>query len=53
MSNQSLRERFSIEPKNYSIASRLIKEALIAGAIKEADSDSKSKKYARYLPYWA
>ncbi len=53
MSNQSLRERFDIDAKNYSMASRLIKEALIAGVIKEADSDSKSKKYARYLPYWA
>ena len=53
MSNQSLRERFNIEPQNYSMASRLIKEALMVGAIKEADLDSKSKKFARYLPYWA
>ena len=53
LSNQSLRERFNIDDKNYSIASRLIKDALIAGAIKEADTDSKSKKYAKYLPYWA
>ena len=53
MTNQSLRERFNIDPKNYSMASRLIKEALVVGAIKEADIDSKSKKYAKYLPYWA
>ena len=53
MTNQTLRERFSIDDKNYSMASRLIKDALIAGAIKEADTDSKSKKYAKYLPYWA
>lgn len=53
MTNQTLRERFSIDDKNYSMASRLIKDALIAGVIKEADTDSKSKKYAKYLPYWA
>ncbi len=53
MTNQSLRERFKIDTKNYSMASRLIKEALVAQVIKEADCDSKSKKYAKYLPYWA
>lgn len=53
MTNQSLRERFNIDTRNYSMASRLIKEALVAQVIKEADSDSKSKKYAKYLPSWA
>jgi predicted HTH transcriptional regulator len=53
MSNQSLRERFNIDDKNYSMASRLIKDALLAGVIKEVDADNKSKKYKRYLPYWA
>ena len=53
MTNQTLRERFRIEQKNYSMASRLIKEGLLEGVIKEADVDSKSKKYAKYLPYWA
>ena len=53
MTNQSLRERFNIDTRNYSMASRLIKEALVAKVIKEADSDSKSKKYAKYLPSWA
>ena len=45
-SNQSLRERLNIDTKNYQMASRLIKEALGMGVIKEADSDSKSKKCA-------
>lgn len=53
MTNQTLRERFKIEQKNYSMASRLIKECIIEGFIKEADEESKSKKYAKYLPYWA
>lgn len=29
------------------------KDALIERAIKEDDPDSKSKKYASYLPFWA
>ncbi len=53
MTNQTLRQRFSIEQKNYSMASRLIKDALLEGVIKEADEDNKSRKYAKYLPYWA
>jgi ATP-dependent DNA helicase RecG len=53
MTNQSLRERFKIEDHNYSIASRIIKDALTNGAIKEDDPDSKSRKYASYLPFWA
>lgn len=53
MTNQSLRDRFNIDARNYSMASRLIREALDADLVKEADSESTSKKYARYLPYWA
>lgn len=53
MTNQTLRERFNIDQKNYSMASRLIKDAIMEGVIKEADTESNSKKYAKYLPYWA
>lgn len=53
MTNQSLRDRFKIDARNYAMASRLIREALDANAVKEADSESKSKKYAKYLPCWA
>jgi ATP-dependent DNA helicase RecG len=53
MTNQSLRERFKIEDHNYSIASRIIKDALIDRLIKEDNPDSKSRKYASYLPFWA
>lgn len=53
MTNQSLRERFKIEDHNYSIASRIIRDALIEGVIKEDDPESKSRKYASYLPIWA
>lgn len=53
MTNQSLCERFKIEDRNTSIASRIIKEASSEGAIKEDDSESKSRKYASYIPFWA
>ncbi len=53
MTNQSLRERFQIEDHNYSIASRIIRDALKEKLIKEDDPESKSRKFASYLPYWA
>jgi predicted HTH transcriptional regulator len=53
MSNQSLRDRFGIEDKNSSIASRIIRDALDAKKIKEDDPDSNSRKFKRYIPYWA
>lgn len=53
MTNQSLRERFGIEPHNYSIASRIIRDALEENVIKEVDPESKSRKFASYVPFWA
>ena len=53
MTNQSLRERFHIEDHNYSIASRLIKEALNENYIKEENAENKSRKFAKYIPFWA
>jgi predicted HTH transcriptional regulator len=53
MTNQSLRERFKIESKNAAIASRIIKEALKDNAIKEDDPESNSRKYKKYIPFWA
>ena len=53
MTNQSLRERFQIEDRNYPIASRIIRDALIDKVIKEDDPESKSRKYASYIPFWA
>ena len=47
MSNQSLRERFDIDKKNYSIVSRLIKETIEVGLISEYDNSR------MYVPYWA
>ena len=53
MTNQSLRERFGIESHNYSIASRIIRDALEVKAIKEEDPENKSRKYACYIPFWS
>ncbi|MEN9920759.1 MAG: hypothetical protein RL538_652 [Candidatus Parcubacteria bacterium] len=53
MSNASLRERLGIDEENYSIVSRLIKEAVEAGLIKIHDPLSQSTKHRKYLPQWA
>jgi ATP-dependent DNA helicase RecG len=52
LTNTSLRERFGIDEKNSAVASRLIKEAVEAGAIVPYDSAA-SKKYMKYVPWWA
>jgi predicted HTH transcriptional regulator len=53
MTNQSLRERFKIEDQNSATASRIIRDSLESKLIKEDDPESKSRKYASYLPFWA
>lgn len=53
MTNQSLRERFQIEEQNSAIASRIIKDTIIEGVIKDDDPSSNSRKYKKYIPFWA
>ena len=53
MTNQSLRKRFKIDEQNAAIASRIIRDALKSKLIKEDDPESKSRKYAKYIPFWA
>jgi ATP-dependent DNA helicase RecG len=53
MTNQSLRERFQIEEQNAATASRILKETLKEGLIKEDDPSSNSRKYKKYIPFWA
>jgi len=52
MTNASLRQRFGIEEKNYSIASRIIAETIKAGLIRPYDPENRSKKHSRYSPFW-
>lgn len=53
MTNQSLRERFKIEDQNAAIASRIIRDTLEDGMVKEDDPESTSRKYKKYIPFWA
>lgn len=53
MTNQSLRERFKIEKKNYPMVSKIMKDALTSGMIKEFDTENKAKRYTKYIPFWA
>ncbi len=52
MTNSSLRDRFGIEKQNSATASRIIKEAIEDGRVKQFDPNQ-GKKHAKYLPFWA
>jgi len=52
MTNATLRERLGIEEHNYAIASRIIAETIKAGLVKHANPENKSRKHAKYLPFW-
>ncbi len=51
--NKSLRDRFEVSEKNYPVVSRIIAETVEEGLIKLNDPESKSKKQASYVPFWA
>jgi predicted HTH transcriptional regulator len=53
MTNESLRQRFGIEDKNYPMASRILSDTIDDGLIKMSDPENKSKKHIRYVPFWA
>jgi ATP-dependent DNA helicase RecG len=53
MTNQTLRERFKIADENAAMVSRIIKDTLEAGFIKEDDPENKSRKFVKYVPAWA
>lgn len=53
MTNESIRKRFNIPDKSYTVASKIIAEALEAKVVKPQDTTSKSRKHARYVPFWA
>lgn len=53
MVNETVRERFGIEKENAAMASRIISDTLAAELIKEEDPENKSRKFVRYIPYWA
>lgn len=53
MTNQSLRERFNLPESKSAIASQVIAASIEAGLIKSDEKVGTSRKYARYLPFWA
>ena len=52
LTNTSIRKRFGIEEQNRATASRIIKDALDAGAISMYDSTA-GPKNMKYIPWWA
>ncbi|MGZ8159866.1 MAG: ATP-binding protein [Methylobacter sp.] len=55
MSNQSLRERFKLDDTRAKIAtvSQIITAAVEQNMIKLDDPENASKRYAKYVPFWA
>ncbi len=53
MTNQSLRERFHLPESKSAIVSQVIAATIEAGKIKADEAVGSSRKYARYLPFWA
>ena len=52
MTNTTLRERFGIEEKNSSMASRIIRDGIESGLIRCHD-ETVGSKARKYLPWWA
>jgi predicted HTH transcriptional regulator len=53
MINQSLRERFKLSESKSAIISQIIAATIETGLIKQDEAVGMSRKYARYLPFWA
>lgn len=53
MTNQSLRERFGLSEGQSAIASQIISQTIERGLVKLDESAGSSRKYRRYVPFWA
>jgi ATP-dependent DNA helicase RecG len=53
MTNQSLRERFHLPESKSAVVSQVISATIDTGLIKPDEKVGASRKYARYLPFWA
>ena len=53
MTNQSLRSRFRLSEGKAATTSQVIAATIDAGSIKPDEAVGSSRKYARYLPFWA
>jgi hypothetical protein len=53
MTNQSLRARFGVPDSKNVVISQVIAAAVSEGLIMPDERVGRSRKFARYLPYWA
>jgi len=53
MTNQSLRERFNLPESKSAIVSQIISATMESGLVKPDEKVGGSRKFARYLPFWA
>ena len=53
MTNQTLRDRFKLPPKKAETVSRIIRDAVDGGLVRIGDPNTKSRRYAWYVPFWA
>ena len=53
MTNQSLRERFHLPVSKSAVVSQVISATIETGLVKPDEKVGASRKYARYLPFWA
>jgi ATP-dependent DNA helicase RecG len=53
MTNQTLRERFGLPGHKAETVSRIIRDTVETQLIRLADPENPSKRYARYLPFFA
>lgn len=53
MTNQSLRERFHLPENKSASVSQVIATTIDAGLVKLDDKVGSSRRFARYVPFWA
>lgn len=53
MTNETLRKRFGLPDERSETVSRILRDTMDGNLIKLQDPNSRSKRFARYVPYWA
>jgi ATP-dependent DNA helicase RecG len=53
MTNQTLRERFQLPESKSAVISQVIASTIDMGLVKLDEKAGTSRKFARYLPFWA
>lgn len=53
MTNATLRKRLGVSDEDYPVVSRIIAETIRMGWLKPFDPANRSRKHAKYAPFWA